>query len=144
MGRDDKVVLLDEEIGYLHVRKIQREGLPAVAIIPRDVDPVLRSGVEQTAALRIFANGMDEIVAANAADDLRPRLAEVVGAIDVGRAVVVLVILGREIRRTWIVRRRVDEADAGEFRQAGRGDVRPALAAVARDVREAVDRKSVV
>ena len=60
------------------------------------------------------------------------------GAVKVRSAVVVLIVLGGEVRGARVVRRRVDEADARESWQSGWGDVRPALAAIASDVCQAV------
>ena len=81
-----------------------------------------------------------EIVAGDAGDDLRPRLAEVRGLVDVRLAIALLVAVAGEIGDAVLVRRRFDQADARELRQIGRRHLLPVLAAVARHVHPAVIR----
>src|SRR6185503_1410254 len=110
---DHEVVILDDDVGDLYVGKVERERVPVGAVVPGDVGTVLRSGVQQAGASRVFAHHVDVVVATHPRDDLRPGAAEVMCSIDVGRPVVVLIILGGEIRRGRVMRRRVDHADAG-------------------------------
>src|SRR5205814_6990559 len=118
MRGDYEIVGLDQKVGDLHVGKIQRQGSPVVAVVPRDVDTVLGAGIEKAAAFGILAHGMHEVVTANAANDLRPCLSVVMGAVKVRSAVVVLIVLGGEVRGARVVRRRVDEADGRESWQS--------------------------
>ncbi len=77
MRGDHHIVALNHDIGNLHVRQIEREGLPMGAIVERNVDAVLGAGEQQALAHRIFAHGVHEIVFGNAVDDLGPGLAVV-------------------------------------------------------------------
>ena len=81
---------------------------------------------------------MNEIAGRNAAGDLSPGLAVVVGAEHVWFTIIHLIALGAEVSGAGFVSRGVDDADACEFRQALGRDVGPILAAVASDVGEAV------
>ncbi len=101
--RDHQVVLLHRDVGYLQIRKIERERFPLRTVVPRNVESMFGSGVEQAGPRRVFSYGVHVVVGANAGDDLRPRLAPVVRAVDVGRAVVLQVTLGCEIRRAGLV-----------------------------------------
>ena len=55
MGRDGDRVVLDGDVGDLHVGQVQRQRLPGVAVVVGDVEAVLGAGVEQTLALRVRA-----------------------------------------------------------------------------------------
>src|SRR6185436_9737495 len=80
------------------------------------------------------------IVVPNSIHDFPPGAAVVVCLVDVGRAIVELISLRGEVSSPSLVRRRVDETDAAERRQAGWRDVFPALAAVSGDVCETIVR----
>ena len=102
---------------------------------------MLGAGEEQSLADGVFANSVHEVVIGNSVDDLGPGFAVVGRLEDVRLAVVVLVILHRDIRRGGIVRGSFDEADAPEIRQARRRDLGPMRSlgvGIAADVDQAV------
>ena len=136
--RDDEIVRLDDQIADLRVGQVERKRLPVIAVVVRDVEAVLRAGVEQAAPRLVLADDVRVVVAADAGDDLRPGRAVVVRAEEVRREVVEQRLLDRDVRRARVERRCVDDADAPEVRHVLRRDVLPGLAAVACDLHVAV------
>src|SRR5439155_15064034 len=140
VGSDDEVAVLQLDVMHGRVGQVLPERLPRAAVVERYVDTMLGAEIEQACSLRIFADGAGEIARCDAGDDLRPRRAVVVGLVDVGGKVVVLVAVRRHVRASGTMRRGFDEADAGEIRQVLWRDVLPGRAAIARQLYDAVVR----
>ena len=123
--------------------QIELERLPVPAVVERDVHAELGAGVEQPLAVRVLAHharrrvGGDAVLAVGQA---LPRLAVVVGPVDVRRVVAEQVPVDGVVRRARAVRRHVDERDAPALGQVLRRHVRPRLAVVPRQVERAVVR----
>ncbi len=81
---DHELVVLDDQIDHRDVGKAWVQLLPHSPIVVRNVDPVLRCGVEQPLAVRVLSDRMHVGVLTNATHDVAPRLAVVVGSEDVG------------------------------------------------------------
>ena len=99
---------LDPDVRDRHVGQVQRQRLPVIAVVVRDVEAVLRAGVEQAAARRILADGVHVVLRGDAGDDLRPRLAEVTRPEDVGREVAEQRLLDRDVGAAGLEARGVD------------------------------------
>jgi hypothetical protein len=140
VGRDHQVVPFDLDPVHRRDRKLLPQRLPPGAIVERRVDARLRAEEQQTLSLLVLADRPRKIIGGNAGDDLRPRLAEVRGLVDVRSTVGTLVAVGCEIRSPSRVWRRLDQADASVFRQIRGRDFLPRLAGVPRDMDEAVIR----
>src|SRR5206468_9807932 len=138
--RDDEIVVLDDDVRNLRVGKVQRERLPPLTIVERDVDAVFGPRVEEARAPGVLTHRVHVIVVSDAGDDLLPALSVIVGLEDVRLAVVLQVVLHGDVRRAGLVRRRVDDAYPREVGNTRRRDVRPVLAAVTGDVHEPVVR----
>src|SRR5438045_1263775 len=94
---------------------------------------------EQKAALHwIFADRMHKVVLRDSVGDAGPRLTVVGGLEDVRLAIVVLVILHRNVSRAGVMRRRINQTHTSEIRHAGRRDLVPALAAIPGDIDQAI------
>ena len=111
-------------------------------VVERDVERVLRTGVQQSRTLGIFANdvGVAQRRCRNAGDDELPALAKVRGLVDPWIAIVLLVRIHDEVRAGRRVARRLDVPHGTPLRNAGnvRGDVCPRHPTILRDVHEAV------
>ena len=83
---------------------------------------------------------MGIVIAANSIHDLRPRVSEVRGAVDVRSAIVELITLCGEIRRPARMTRRIDDADSRKRRKVWRRDVFPALPTVAGNEHQTIVR----
>ena len=129
----------DDAVDRRH-RQIEPERLPPPSAVERHVDAVLGAEVQQPRLPAILADGPREIAGGNAAHDLRPGLAGVIRAVDVRRTVGPLVAVRRDECGAGLVRRRLDQADAGEIGQVLRRHVVPRPAAVARHVDQPVVR----
>jgi hypothetical protein len=112
--------------------------LPMVAVVPRDVDAALGSGEEQAFARGIFADGVDGFVVGQAGDDLLPGLAAVVGAVDIRMQVVEAEAVDGSVGGCLIEMRGVQLGDFAPRSELGRRDVLPVLAAIARDLDQAI------
>ena len=141
---DHEIVIFHGDVRDLRVGKIERQRLPVVAIIKRNVDAMLGARIQKSRAFGIFAHSVNVVVAANAVDDLLPRLAVVAGLVDVRRAIVLQIILHRNIRGSGfvLIGRCFDQADAREIRHSRRRNVGPILPAVASDEDKSVIRTS--
>ena len=80
-------VVFNDEVGCRCIRQAILERSPPLAIVERNVDTVLRAGIEQASSDGILANSVHVIVGGDAVDDLRPRLAVVACPEDVRRTV---------------------------------------------------------
>ena len=142
-GHDQLIVaLVKRQVGDGHHGKVELDRLPVVTGIVGDINPEFRSGEEKTLAVRILTHHAGEVVTGNAVDDFRPALTEVGGLIEVRPEVIGLVHRRGDVRRSGIVRRRVDGVDLDPLRHdvLGRRHVGPGLAAVPGQVHQAVIR----
>ena len=132
--------LVNRQIGNRGHRQIQLHRLPVRAVIERNIDARLSSGVKQSALVRVFANHPGESAVRNSIRNFLPGLAVVTGLVQIRFVVVVLVHGRRDVRRARFERRRVQRIDLNPFRHHvfRRRDVRPVLAAVARQLNETV------
>ena len=115
---------------------------PLRTVVERHVQRVLRARVQQAAPHRIFAHHVHvaEHTARNGGVEPRERAAVVGGLVDVRVAIVDEMRVYRHVRRRGVVLAGLDVgngAPLGEPRQVG-GNVAPALAAITREVHEAV------
>ena len=141
LGGRDQVAVAHLEVGDRHGGD-PLEGVPARAVVHREPGAGLSARVEQSAPLGILAHHAHGLAGAQAVDEPSPGAAVVGGAIDVRRRVADAIPTERDIHRRGVVRRDLDlvhEAIAG----AGRRDVRPGRAAVARELQVAVVRADV-
>ena len=111
-------------------RHVQPQRLPVIAVVERHVDLRLRAGEQQTFALGILAHHADRRAARDAIDDLRPRLAAIMRAVDVRVHVVEAQRVDRRVRGQRVEPAGIDDEHLHERRQLRRRDVRPVQAAV--------------
>ncbi len=110
--------------------KIHLQRLPVVAVIEGHRHSALRSGVQQTLADRIFANGVHGN--RQTVGDQLPALSAVVGAVDVRTEIVEAMTIDGHVRRVGIELRGFDDSDFRPRCHRGRRDVLPMRALVAR------------
>jgi hypothetical protein len=138
MRADDEVVVLDHEIANRRRRQVVPQRLPVIAIVKRDEDRLFGAGIQQPAPLRILANHADDPAVGNAARDVRPRLAAVVGAVDVRPQVVETQRVDRGVSGVHVEVRRIHDRHLHPRRECRRRDVLPVLAAITRQVNQSV------
>src|SRR5579884_370459 len=138
VGRGDEIVVLADQVVDRTERQVKLERLPVVAVVEAGVGAGLRAGIEKPLAFRVLAADAGEGAGRNAGGDFGPGLAEVMGAVEIGGDVVVLVIIDRQVGRICVVRRGLDHADAAPVRHVRRSNVRPGRAAVGRYMDQAV------
>ena len=132
VGGDDEIVVLHHEIAHRGARQARLQRLPVRAVVGAGVDAALGGRIEQAALHGVFAHGVDEMRGVDAVHDQLPVLAAVVGAVDVGPAVVEAVAVHGEVGRLGVVRRGLDDAHLAPGAQRGRRHVLPVRALVAR------------
>ena len=134
------LAFVNRQIGDRSHRKIELHRLPVRAVVERNVDARFRSGIEQAALVRVFANHAREGAVGNSVGDLLPGLAVVARLVEIRFVVVVLVHRRRNISSAGIERRRFDRIDLNPFRHHvfRRRDVVPVLAAVARHLHQTI------
>ena len=136
------IAVLDRDVAHRDAREVAAlEFRPVAAAVGRDPEAHFRADEQQVAVDRIFLH--DVRIAAQAlllAADLLPGLAEVARAVDVGIEVAERVAIERRVRGRAVVAARLDGADPRILRQALHvaDDVRPGLAAIARELHVAV------
>src|SRR5579875_257295 len=134
MRSSDEIVVLDGQVVNGHDGQIALQRLPVRAIIKRDEDAYLGSGIEQAAALRVFANDARESVLGNAIGDFCPGAPIIVGFVEIGPEVVEFVARSGQIGRSRVMWRWFNDADERPFRQVFGCDVLPARAIILRDM----------
>src|SRR6185295_6920499 len=113
------------------------------AVVERDVDAEFGAGIEQPGAIRILTNHARGLVWSDAVlsvGEPGPRLAEVVGAINVWREIAEQIPIDGDISGSGSLWARLDILDAAAGRQVLRCDVGPILSVVARHVHQPVVR----
>ncbi len=131
MRGGNEIAAVDMKIANRGPRQIELQWLPVRAVVGREVDARLRAGVEQTAPHRIFANRARVRAVGDAGRDLRPRLSEIGGLVQVRLEVVLLVAIGRDVRGRRVKVRWLDDRYAGVRTGERRRHFRPRLAPVA-------------
>ena len=138
VGGDDEVVPVDLDVAHGDPRQVELQGLPALAVVERDVHAELGGGVEQAPPLGVLADRVDEVAVADAGHDRLPAPAAVAGAVDVGPAVLEAVAVHGDVGGPGVEVGGLDPGDLGP-RGEGRGrDVGPVGAAVGAAPDEAV------
>ena len=82
MGRQNQIVVVDDEIAHRSMRQIQLQRLPLLPVVEGDPHRVLGGGVQQAAALRVLAHRVHRGIRQRTGQRL-PALAAVDGAINV-------------------------------------------------------------
>src|SRR5258708_4914358 len=93
MGGDHEIMLLDNDVGDLRVRELQRKRLPVVAGVEGNVNAVLGAGVQEARPLWILADGVHVVRVPDAGDNRSPRPAEIAGLEEVRLAIILQVVL---------------------------------------------------
>ena len=125
-------------IADAHARQVELQRFPARPVVERRPDAGLGTGEEQTFPLDIAADGARVRAHRDAGVDAGPAGAVVGGLEQVRREVVLLIAVGREIRRAGIKRRGLDDRHAREFSKRLGRHVFPRGAMVGGDVHEPV------
>ena len=97
VGRRDEVAVLDHEVVHRDDRQVAAQRLPVGAIVERHPHPVLGAREQEAAPYRVFPHDAHELRRGDPAHRLPPRLAVVAGPVDVGRPVLELVAVGRQV-----------------------------------------------
>ena len=129
MGRDHDVVSVDHQIAHRGRRQVQPQRRPRVAVVERNPHAALGPRVKQPAALRVGAHDVGR-GRVDAAIDLRPVGAAVVGAKELRALLVEADAVDRDVRARAVERRRVDDRDLRPGSDPGRRDVTPMLSGV--------------
>src|SRR5260370_40117791 len=75
VGSHDKVVVLDGQIVHRCGRQVQLQRTPVRSFVERNINTVFRTGIKQSALLRIFPNYTDEPDVGNSGRKFYPGLA---------------------------------------------------------------------
>ena len=134
----DQIVVVDRQIADGAGRHVEPQRLPRVAVVERNVDLRLAAGEEESAALRILSNHVDDRAVGNAVGDVRPALAAIARAIDVRPEIVEAEGVDRGVRLAAIEVRRLEDRDLRPRHQRGRRHVLPLFAAVGGYVNQSV------
>src|SRR5207245_11622693 len=119
-------------------RNVQAQRLPVIAIIKRNVNRAFSSGEQKTFALRILAYRIHVFGLRNTIRDLGPSCAGVAGAKDVRPQIIEPQSIDRSVRHIFVVVARFDNRDFPEGLELRWCDVFPSLAAIAREMNEAI------
>ena len=138
MGGKYQVVVFHDQVVDRNSWEVELQRTPLGAVVKRDKYAGLGSGVQEAALFGIFAHGANEGVVRNTFGVLGPTLAVVGSFIDVGVHVVVLMAIDGDVGGSRVERRSIDLADATPFGKILGSDVGPGLAAVARELDEAI------
>ena len=133
-----EIVILHDQVMDRTVRQIQLQRLPVRSAIERNINPSLRPRIQQILPHRIFADDMRVSAIRDATRNFRPRLAEIRGFEKIRLQIVQLVRIDCGIRRARIVRRSINQAHQAPFRNSLWRHIRPVLAAIARNVDQAI------
>src|SRR6202158_2243376 len=112
--------------------------MPIVSIVEGNIDRAFRAGEEQTLARRTCAHSVAGAAIRNIFCDSRPRLAEIVRAVNVRAQIVEPERIDRRVRRARIEVRSFDNGNFAPRLQLRRRYILPGLSAVARDLNQPI------
>src|SRR6202046_292726 len=112
--------------------------MPMVAVVERDPNLGISRSIKETFLNRILADGVSHRAAVDAAVDLRPCLAAIVGAPQVRVHVIEPQGVGGGVCRRGVEVARVHVKDAGPWLNLRRSDIGPMRAAVGGELDEPV------
>ena len=138
VSRHYQIIILDHKVVDWRNRQVELERPPVRSTVERDEYARLRSCIEQGLLRGIFTHGMNVSSVRDAVGEHGPTFAEIGRLVDVWLEIVELVAIERNVGCTCVVRRGFDQADQAPLRHTFWSDVGPRLAAVARDMHEAV------
>src|SRR5579864_7449129 len=138
VGSKYQVVVFDDQVVDGNSWKIELQRTPVGAVVKGDKYAGLGPGVQKAALFGIFADSANEGVVRNTFCALGPSLAVVGSLIDVGVHVVILVAIDGDVGGSRVEGRSIDLADSTPFGKILGSDVDPGLAAVARELDEAI------
>ena len=142
MRADGEVVILDDEVTDRRGRHVQPQVVPVIAVVEREPDLRLTPREQQSLPPRVFLHRVDVRAVGDAAHDLRPALAAVLGPVDVRTQIVEMERVDCGIGLVGVRVRRVHDRDLGPRHERGWRDIGPRLAPVARDLDQPVVRAS--
>ena len=114
--RDHEIVIFNDKIMNRCYRQIQLQWLPMGAIIERNNNAELGSGVKQTFALGIFAHGVHIRAIGYSTRNCAPGFSEVRCFENVRFEVVKFMSIHRHISTVAVVRRRFDQINSAPLR----------------------------
>ena len=135
---EDQVVIFDDQVMNWHAGQIELQRSPVCTIVKRNEDSGFGSGVEQALLFGIFSHGANEGVVRNSLRTPAPTLTVIGRLIDVRTHIIVLVPVDGYVRSAGVKRRSINLADAAPFGKIFRGDIGPGLAAVPRQLDQAI------
>ena len=138
VSRGDEIAFLDSEIVHRDDRQVAAQSLPAGSVVEAQPRAALSPGVQQTRPLGILANDAHELSRRDAVGDELPRRPVVGRPVDVRAQVVHLIMIGRDIRRSGVEVRRLDDRNAAPFGKSRRSHIGPRLSGISRDVHQTV------
>ncbi len=116
MRRHYQIVVLNDQVVDGRDRQVDSQRAPMRPVVERDKDAALRTRVEQTFFLRGLSNSAHKNSVGNSGCDPAPGRSVITRLVDVGREVVVLMAVNRDVRGASIMRRRFNQSDAAPFR----------------------------
>ena len=140
MRGDRDIVVLHDQIADRNRRHVHSQRVPVIAVIEREPHLVFRSGIEQSATLRVLTHHVDGRVGRNAIDDFRPGLPAVARAVDVWPQIVEPEGVDGSIGRARIRVRCIHQRHLPPRPDLRRCHIRPRLAAIPRDVDQSIVR----
>ena len=136
--RHYQIVVLNDQVVNRRNRQIDLQRAPVRSVVERDIDAALGPGVEQTFFLRVFSNCAHKNSVGNSGSDPGPSRSVVAGLVNVGREIVVLMAVNRDVRSAGIVRRRFNQTNAAPFRKTLGRYVGPILPFIPCDLNQAI------
>ncbi len=138
VGGHDQIVVLNDQVVDRCNREIDLQRAPVRPVVERDKDAALGPGIEQAFLLRVFADSAHKSSIGDSSCNPAPGHSVIARLINVGREIVTLMAVDRDVRRAGIMWRRFNQADAAPFRQILGRNVGPILPFIARDLDQAV------
>ena len=138
VGTEHQIVILDFHVADRNDRQVELQRTPLLTAVERDVDPELAARVEQSGLDRILANDPDVVICRYSPHHSLPARTVVRRPEYVGREVVEFVAIHRQVRRSRVMRRCLDDADQPPVRHVLGRHVFPTVSLVSRDVDQSI------
>ena len=116
MGRNDEIVVFDDQVVNRGDRQVQLQRLPMRAVIKRNEDARLSPRVEQSPSLRIFADSVHVRAIGNSVHNCAPRFPQIGRFENIRLKVVKLMSIHRDVSSVAVVRRGINQIDSTPLR----------------------------
>ena len=138
MRTHDQIIVLECEIRNRTYRQIALKRLPILSVVETDVEPVFRSGIQQSFTRAVCPDGSSEVHPVNPVVNAGPGFTIIFRLIDIGREIIQLVPSAYKIGRAGAMRIDFNGIPHHPLRNAARSHIAPVFSLITAHVDQTI------